>query len=110
MPVMSEGIRSGVNWIRLKSRSRMSATVLIEQGLRQARHARDEAMAAGEQRDEHLLHHVVLADDHLPQLGEDALASLADPLRPGRRRLENSVHVSLRLNATTSGRLHSVNV
>src|SRR5262245_44136861 len=29
VPVMSDGIRSGVNWIRLNSRSRMSASVLI---------------------------------------------------------------------------------
>src|SRR6266851_871858 len=29
VPVMSDGIRSGVNWIRLKSRWRMSASVLI---------------------------------------------------------------------------------
>src|SRR3989449_7139932 len=29
VPVMSDGIRSGVNWIRLKSRSRMSASVLM---------------------------------------------------------------------------------
>src|SRR4051812_21745532 len=29
VPVMSDGMMSGVNWIRLKSRSRMSASVLI---------------------------------------------------------------------------------
>ena len=29
VPVMSDGIRSGVNWMRLKSRSRIAASVLI---------------------------------------------------------------------------------
>ena len=78
MPVMSDGIRSGVNWMRLKSRSRMSASVLISSVFARPGHAGDQAMAAGEQRDQHLLDDFVLADDDLAELGENALAALGD--------------------------------
>ena len=54
---------------------------LDEQRLRQSGHAGDQAMAAGEERDEHLLDDFVLADDDLAQLGEDALAALRDSFR-----------------------------
>jgi hypothetical protein len=37
-------------------------------------------MAAGEQRDEHLLDDVILSDDDFPQLGEDLRAAFGDPL------------------------------
>ena len=49
--------------------------VLIRQGLRESRHARDQAVAAGEQRDEHLVDDIVLPDDDLSQLGENAIAA-----------------------------------
>ncbi len=39
-----------------------------EQCFRQAGHAFEQAMAAGEERDEHLLDHVVLADDDAGEL------------------------------------------
>ena len=81
MPVMSDGIRSGVNWMRLKSRSRISASVLISSVLARPGHAGDQAVAAGEERDQHLLDDLVLPDDDLAQLGEDALAPFGDPLR-----------------------------
>ena len=42
-----------------------------EQRLRQAGRAGDEAVPAGEKRDEDLLDDVLLADDHLPQLSAD---------------------------------------
>ena len=44
-----------------------------EQRLGQAGHADDQAVAADEQRQQHLLDHVVLADDQLLQLGDDLL-------------------------------------
>ena len=48
-------------------------------------------MAAREQRDQDLLDHLVLPDDHFPQLGEDSLAALGDFVGADRRR---DVHVS----------------
>ena len=74
---MSAGIRSGVNWMRLKTRWRICASGLDEQRLGQTRHAGDQAMAAGEERDQHLIDHRVLADDDLADLAEDALAARA---------------------------------
>ena len=53
---------------------------LDQQRLRQARHAGDQAVAAGEQRDEHLLDDFVLPDDDLAELGENALAAFGDSL------------------------------
>ncbi len=53
---------------------------LDEQRLGEARHAGDEAVAAGEERDEHLLDDLVLPDDDLAQLGENPLAAFGDAL------------------------------
>src|ERR671920_742958 len=72
VPVMSDGIRSGVNWMRLNFRSSTREGV-DEQRLRQPRHADDEAVAADEQRQEHFRDHVVLPDDQLAQLADDAV-------------------------------------
>ena len=66
--------------MRLKSRSRISASGLDQQRLGQARHARDEAVPAGEERYEDLLHHFVLTDDHLAELGQDLFAPFGDAL------------------------------
>ena len=52
---------------------------LDEQRLGQPGHAGDQAVAAGEERDEHLLDDLVLADDDLAELGEDPLAAVRDP-------------------------------
>jgi hypothetical protein len=54
-----------------------------DQGLGQAGHARDDAVAAHEERDQHLLDHVVLADDQLAQLAHDAVAALLHALGQG---------------------------
>ena len=53
---------------------------LDQQRLRQAGHAGDQAVAAGEERDQHLLDDLVLADDDLAQLGENPLAALRHAL------------------------------
>ena len=53
---------------------------LDEQRLRQAGHAGDQAVAAGEERDQHLLDDLVLSDDDLAELGENALAAFGDAL------------------------------
>src|SRR4029077_20257951 len=44
-----------------------------EQRLREPRHADDQAVAAGEQRQQHEIDHVLLTDDQLTQLGDDSL-------------------------------------
>ena len=80
---MSAGIRSGVNWMRLNDRSRICATVLMSSVLARPGHAGDQAVPAGEERDEHLIDHRVLPDDDLADLGEDALAPVRDALGHG---------------------------
>ena len=51
-----------------------------QQRLREARHADDEAVAADEQRQQHLLHGVGLADDQLLQLRDDLIPALLHPV------------------------------
>ena len=55
MPVMSAGIRSGVNWMRLNDSSSASGQRLDEQRLGQAGHADEQAVPAREQRDQQVL-------------------------------------------------------
>ena len=88
MPVMSEGIRSGVNWMRLNVRFSTSASVRDEQRLGQAGHADEEAVAAGEEGDQELVDHVALPDHALLNLLDDgrparASASTARRSAPG---------------------------
>ena len=65
---MSDGIRSGVNWMRLNASDRHLASVLIIKRLGQAGHAFEDAVAPAEQRDQQLLDDLVLADDDAGQL------------------------------------------
>ena len=51
-----------------------------EQRLGQPGHADDEAVAADEQRQQHLIDDFVLADDELLQLFDDALAAVLHPV------------------------------
>ena len=77
---MSAGIRSGVNWMRLNDRSRICATVLISSVLarpgtpviRQCPPV-NSAISTWSMT-------VVLPDDDLADLGEDALAPVRDAL------------------------------
>ena len=66
---MSEGIRSGVNWMRLKPTSRIWAIVLTISVLARPGHADQQAVPAGEDGGEDLLDDLVLADDDLAQFG-----------------------------------------
>ena len=68
VPVMSDGIRSGVNWMRLKSSDRHLDSVRIIKRLGQAGHAFEDAVAPAEQGDEQLLDDLVLADDDAAEL------------------------------------------
>ena len=49
-----------------------------EQRLGQAGHADEQAVAAGEERDQQLIDGLLLADDDLAQLGADAAAAFDD--------------------------------
>ena len=51
-----------------------------QQRLGQARHADDQAVAADEQRQQHLFEDFVLADDELLQLVDDLLAAVLHPV------------------------------
>ena len=66
---MSEGIRSGVNWMRPKERSSTSARVGMSSVLARPGHAHEQAVAAGEQRDQQVIDDVALPDDPLADLG-----------------------------------------
>ena len=79
VPVMSLGIRSGVNWIRVNRSCSAWAKRRNGQRLGQPRHADRQAMAAGKDADQHLLDHLVLADDHLVDLAQQRFAGLRDP-------------------------------
>ena len=68
VPVMSAGIRSGVNWMRLKSSARMRDSVLTSSCLGQAGHADEDAVPSREDGDEQLLHDSFLADDNASDL------------------------------------------
>jgi hypothetical protein len=48
-----------------------------QERLRQPRHTNDQAIAAGKERRERLLDHVLLPDDELAQLGEDGRPAVA---------------------------------
>jgi hypothetical protein len=66
---------------------------LDQEGLGQSRHPGDQAVPAGEERDQHLFDDVILPDDDLAQLGENPLAAFRDFLRAdtGDRRIHAGV-------------------
>ena len=82
VPVMSEGIRSGVDWIRLNT-SDMSAPASYQERLGQTGHAHQQAVPARKHGDHHLVDHLVHADDDLADLGDDAIALSAVRLDGG---------------------------
>ncbi len=65
---MSDGIRSGVNWMRLNFRCTASRERLDQQRLRQPGHAAQQAVAAGEEGGEDFGDHLILANDHAAKL------------------------------------------
>ena len=68
VPVMSLGMRSGVNWIRFDCQRERLRQACHERGLCQAGHAHQQAVAAREQRHEQQLHRRLLPDDAPAQL------------------------------------------
>ena len=65
MPVMSDGIRSGVNWMRRNSRSSVRASVRAIRVLPSPGTPSKQDVTAAEQADEHVVDDRFLADDHL---------------------------------------------
>ena len=80
VPVMSLGIRSGVNWMRLKTRPEGLRHGAHQQGFGGAGKPGDEAVAAHEQADHDLLQHLLLAHDHAAHLRHDVGLHLAEAL------------------------------
>ncbi len=76
MPVMSEGIRSGVNWMRRNSSDKRVGQRADQQRLGQARHAHQQAVPAGEHGHQQFLDHLLLADDHPAKLLGDQSVGL----------------------------------
>ena len=72
VPVMSPGIRSGVNCTRLKERASASATVDTSSVLASPGHAHQQRMAAAEEGGEHAVDGVALSHDPFGHLGPEA--------------------------------------
>ena len=68
-PVMSPGIRSGVNCTRFESSESAAARDADQQRLRDSRYAFEQDVALAQQRDHQAGHDGVLADDRLGHLG-----------------------------------------
>ena len=77
VPTMSDGIRSGVNWMRVNVPPSVFEQRRHGQRLAEAGHALEQAVAAGEEPDEHPLEHTFLADDDRAQLDEHLLEPCA---------------------------------
>ena len=100
VPVMSIGIRSGVNWMRLNLSDIVSASLLTKQRLGQSRHAHQQGVPAGEQADRQPLDDVALADDDAAQLlPQSAHRPRASDRSPGRHGRSDDPPAPLRLPA-----------
>ena len=75
---MSEGIRSGVNWMRLNPSDIVFASELTSKRLRQAGNAHQQAVAPRENGDHHLIDDVLHAHDRLAQLFYDRVSGFAE--------------------------------
>ena len=68
---MSDGIRSGVNWMRLEFKPEHRAERRDQLGLGKAGHADQQRVAAGENRKQRLFDNAFLAEDHLADFPAD---------------------------------------
>ena len=68
VPMMSAGIRSGVNWMRLNFRCSASASARISAVLPRPGHAFEQRVAADEEAGEHAVDDLFVADDRLGDL------------------------------------------
>ena len=83
VPVMSAGIRSGVNWTRLNDQVERFADGAHQQRLAQAGDAFEQGVAARQQAGQDAAHDLGLADDDLADLGLDRARGLDEPIRRG---------------------------
>jgi hypothetical protein len=83
VPVMSMGIKSGVNWMRLKLSAHRFGETRDEQRLGEAGHAHQQRVTAGEEADGELLDDLVLADDDFFELIAEAAVNLAEFINGG---------------------------
>ena len=97
VPMMSAGMRSGVNWIRENDEVEALGERLDQEGLAQARHALEQDVAAGEHAREHVGDDLVVADDDLRD-------GAAGGLEGGDHR-HSSSHTSSRAPLSRRGRL-----
>ena len=75
---MSEGIRSGVNWMRLNCSDSASASVRISSVLASPGTPTSRQCPRAKMRDQQLLDHLLLADDHPAQLLGDQPVGLVE--------------------------------
>ena len=73
VPVMSEGIRSGVNWMRLKTRPSVCAMVRTMSVFAVPGRPVIRQCPPTKSADENLVEHFFLPDDDLPDLGENVV-------------------------------------
>ena len=80
MPVMSAGIRSGVNWIRLNAAVDDVGDRADEHRLAEAGHALEQDVAVGQEPGQGLADERGLADDDAPDLAFDGLGAFGEGL------------------------------
>ena len=80
VPMMSAGIRSGVNWMRLNFRSSTCASVRTRSVLPRPGTPFEQRVPADEQARQDAVDDVGVADDHLADLGLDVAEPLAELL------------------------------
>ena len=68
VPMMSDGIRSGVNWMRLNFRCTASASVLISSVFARPGTPRSRQWPPGQERGEDFGDHLILANNHAAKL------------------------------------------
>jgi hypothetical protein len=66
---MSDGIRSGVNWMRRACRPSTVPMRIDQLGLGEARDADQQRMAAGQHRDQRVIDHLLLTEDDVADRG-----------------------------------------
>ncbi len=83
VPMMSAGIRSGVNWMRLNSRSSASASVRTSSVLPRPGTPSSSAVAADEQAGQHAVDDLRVPDDDLRDFVVNRLVTLGELRRAG---------------------------
>ena len=102
VPVMSDGIRSGVNWMRLNFRSTTRASVWMSSVLARPGTPTIRLLPPAKSDSSTCWTDVVLADDQLAQLGHDLITAVLHPV--GERDIVGSIQVHDFLRDT----IHSV--